>query len=353
MKKRRFGWILAVCLGASVMAGCGGKEQETYKQADVNLKQGSYEEALQGYSASVSAGYKLPESYRGAGIAALHLGNYEDAVAYFTNSLESEGAGRSLKQDVLSYRATAELKAGQLDDAMADCQTLASDYSMTADGYFLTGCVALAMDSYDEAASNFEQAYAENAGYDMAIQIYEAYLNCDMGADGSRYLEAVLQTDPKSAEDYCSRGMVYYYMQDYENAQNELEKAIDMESAEARLIMGMVYLAQGDTANARSMYQDYMNTEGCVPAKGYNGLALCDISEKSYDSALTNISSGIAEADTEDLQDLLFNEIVAYEKQLDFTTALTKAQEYVEIFPDDEEAAKELVFLQSRAGNAS
>ena len=53
------------------------------------------------------------------------------------------------------------------------------------------------------------------------------------------------------------------------------------------------------------------------------------------------------------MRDLLFNEIVVYEKQLDFATALTKTQEYVEMFPDDKDAAKELTFLQSRVGNAS
>ena len=353
MKKRRIGWLLAVCLGISLMTGCGGPERETYRQAEEDLEQGSYETALQGFAASAEAGYKLPESYRGAGISALHLGNYEEAVNYLTAALESEGAGKSMRQDILSYRATAELKNGLLDDAMADCQTLASDYSMTADNYYLTGCVALAMDDYDEAASNFAQAYAEDGGYDMAVQIYEAYLNRDMGADGSRYLEAVLQTEARDAGDYCSRGQVYYYMQDYENAKTELAKAVEQGSTEAKLILGMVSLAQGDTAGARSMYQEYIDGEDSIPAKGYNGLALCDIADGAYDSALTNISSGIAEADTEDLRDLLFNEIVVYEKQLDFSTALTKAQEYVEMFPDDADAAKELTFLQSRAGNAS
>lgn len=353
MKKRRIGWLLAACLGISLMTGCAGQERETYRQAEEDLEQGSYETALQGFAASSEAGYKLPESYRGAGISALHLGNYEEAVNYLTAALESEGAGKSLRQDILSYRATAELKNGLLDDAMADCQTLASDYSMTADNYYLTGCVALAMDAYDEAVSNFEQAYAEDGGYDMAVQIYEAYLNRDMGADGARYLEAVLQTEARDAEDYCSRGQVYYYMQDYENAKTELTKAVEQGSTEAKLILGMVSLAQGDTAGARSMYQEYIDAEDSVPAKGYNGLALCDIADGAYDSALTNISSGIAEADTEDMRDLLFNEIVVYEKQLDFSTALTKVQEYVEMFPDDADAAKELTFLQSRAGNAS
>ena len=50
---------------------------------------------------------------------------------------------------------------------MADCQALAESYNMDADLYFLTGETALAMDSYEEASSNFEQAYGEDATYDV------------------------------------------------------------------------------------------------------------------------------------------------------------------------------------------
>ena len=115
----------------------------------------------------------------------------------------------------------------------------------------------------------------------------------------------------------------------------------------------MVYRAQGDTSNARSMYQQYVSEDDSEPAKGYNGLALCDMDDGSYDSALENISKGLEDASTEEMQDLLFNEIVVYEKKLDFATALSKMQEYIKMFPDDENAAKELTFLQSRNGELS
>lgn len=78
----------------------------------------------------------------------------------------------------------------------------------------------------------------------MAIQIYEAYLGQDMEADGTRYLEAALKTEAKTADDYCERGKVYYYMDDYENARTELTTAADKGSTEATLILGMVYMAQ-------------------------------------------------------------------------------------------------------------
>ncbi|MGN8632333.1 tetratricopeptide repeat protein [Blautia sp. HCP3S3_G3] len=349
MKNKRVSWIFAACAGMFLLAGCGGENQEIFRQAEKDMEQGSYEYARQGFETSVSNGWKMAESYRGAGICSMRLGNYEDAIAYFTNALNCEKVSKSLAKDVLSYRAAASLQAGLLDDAMADCQTLSEEYTMDAETYFLTGEVALTMDSYDEAASNFQKSYEEDTTYDRAIEIYESYLEQDMEADGTKYLEAALETEPKDAEDYCDRGRVYYYMEDYEQARKELIEASNQGDTEALLYLGMVYQAQKDISNARSMYQDYIS-KGDSPAKGYNGLALCDIAEGNYGDALTEISNGLPLSTTEEMQDLLYNEIVIYEKQLDFSTALQKAKEYLEIFPEDGNMEREMKFLQSRVG---
>ena len=351
MRNKKIIWMLAAGLGMTLLIGCGGENKKTYEQANTDLEQGNYDYALNEYQACISAGYKLSQSYRGSGIVKLRTGDYQGAIDDLTSALNDEKTGKSDQKDILEYRAAAELKAELYDQAMADCQTLAEDYSLNANDYYLTGCVALAMDSYDEASSNFSEAYGSDSTYEMAIQIYEAYLTQDMEADGTRYLEAALKTEAKTADDYCERGKVYYYMQDYDNARTELTTASEKGSTEAALILGMVYMAQGDTANARSFYQQYIDADGEDPAKGYNGLALCDIADGDYDSALQNISQGLGDATSDEMRDLLFNEIVVYEKKLDFSTALSKAQEYVQTFKDDEAAAKELTFLQSRVGN--
>ena len=351
MRNKKIICLLAAGLGALLLTGCGGENQKTYEQANADLEEANYDYALNEYQACISAGYKLAQSYRGSGIVKLRTGDYQGAIDDLTNALNDEKTGKSDRKDLLEYRAAAELKAELYDQAMADCQTLAEDYSLNANEYYLTGCVALAMDSYDEASSNFSEAYGSDSTYEMAIQIYEAYLGQDMEADGTRYLEAALKTEAKTADDYCERGKVYYYMDDYENARTELTTAADKGSTEATLILGMVYMAQGDTSNARSFYQQYIDADGDDPAKGYNGLALCDISDGDYDSALQNISQGLGDATSDEMRDLLFNEIVVYEKKLDLSTALSKAQEYVQTFKDDDAAAKELTFLQSRVGN--
>ena len=358
MRNQGIIWLLSVGLGAFLLTGCGGEQKKTYEQANTDLEQGNYDYALNEYQSCISAGYKLSDSYRGSGIVKLRTGDYQGAIDDLTSALNDEETGKSDRKDILEYRATAELKAELYDQAMADCQTLAEDYSLTANDYYLTGCVALAMDSYDEASSNFSKAYGDEATYEMAIQIYEAYLGHDMEADGTKYLEASLKTEAKTAEDYCERGKVYYYMEDYENAKTELTDASGKGSTEALLLLGMVYGAQQDYANARAMYQQYINKmqessdkkQTSTAAPGYNGLAVCDIAEGNYDSALENINSGIAAASDNEMQSLLFNEIVVYEKKLDFSTAQEKAQSYVGMYPEDEEAAHELAFLKSRTG---
>lgn len=360
MKVKKTAAILAVCLGLTSLAGCSNEKQKIFEQAGKDLEQGSYEYALEGYKASVENEVKLPLSYRGAGIASLRMGDYEAAIQSFTSALNEKKVGKSLEKDLLTYRATAEFKAGAYENAMADCQTLAQEHDMDADTWFLTGKVALAMDAYDEAATDFEQSFGEDSTYERAIQIYEVYLEKDMEADGTRYLEAALSSEPKDADDHCDRGRVYYYMEDYEKAREELNEASNGGNTEALLILGMVYMAQNDTSNARAMYQEYVSKasgdskkEGSSysAAKGYNGLALCDMAEGSYDAALADIADGIAVAGAEDMQSLLFNEMVIYEKKLDFATAQQKAQAYLEMYPEDAAAQKELDFLKTRTGN--
>lgn len=107
--------MLTAGLTFGMLTGCGGEEKKTYDQACADLAQGSYDYALQGYQSSITAGYKTAEAYRGAGIANIHLGNYQDAIDSLTNGLNDEKAGKALKKDMLAYRATAELKSGLND----------------------------------------------------------------------------------------------------------------------------------------------------------------------------------------------------------------------------------------------
>lgn len=340
MGKNRTIALLAVC-GLLFLNGCGN---EALKQAQQDLEQENYEYALEGYQEAISQGEDLAEAYRGAGVSALKLGQYENAVEYLGEAFAQEKTSDSFQKDVLSYKITAEYKLGQYEEALSDCQSL-MNYSADADTYYLAGRVNLAVDAYEEAQANFEKACEKDGSSQMAIQIYEAYKEKEMEADGSRYLEQALEKEENSYQ----KGQLYYYMEDYENAEEQLQKAVDQKETEAACLLGQVYLEKGDTAGAREMFQQYLDMEG-TRAKGYNGLVLCDIKEENYEEALKNIEAGLEDAETEDMKLLMFNEVVVYEKMSDFATAKEKADKYTEWFPDDEEMRKEQTFLASRIG---
>ena len=338
---------MSVSLVSSLLTGCGSEGERLFEQAGKDLEQGYNAYALEGYEQAIEAGLDTALSWRGIGIANLRLGNYEEAIQNFTKALGFGKLKKAVRVDLLSYRATAYAKAKQYDEAMADCQTLVQEGAQNSNTWFLTGEVALAMDAYDEAAASFDKAYAGEPTYDMAIRIYQVYLNEGMEADGTRYLENALETEANTTEDHCSRGQIYYYMEDYESARQELTEASRKKNKEALLLLGMVYLAQKDVSNARSMYQEYCS-EVKDSARGYNGLAQCDIAEGKYADALDEISMGLLSATTEEMKDLLHNQIVVYEQRLDFATALQLTKEYLEKFPEDEEIRREKAFLESR-----
>lgn len=106
-KKRLF--LTAVCLSLGFLTGCNVGDTKNYKQAAQDLKQGNYEAALEEYETAISEGVKPAQSYRGAGVAKLKLGNYEEAITYFNDALKCDKVGKALKKDILSYRAVAYL----------------------------------------------------------------------------------------------------------------------------------------------------------------------------------------------------------------------------------------------------
>ena len=112
--------------------------------------------------------------------------------------------------------------------------------------------------------------------------------------------------------------------------------------------MGEIYLAQEDYAHAQAMYQALLRENGPSPLM-YNGLAVCSIQAGDPDTALTYIEQGLALETEEGKQQLRFNEIVAYERKLDFAAALEKAEAYTALYPTDAAGAKELKFLSTRA----
>lgn len=289
------------------------------------------------------------ELARSQGISYMEAADYENAVAAFENaySLCDERMPET-KTDIALYEADCQYRLGDYE-GMTENLSRVLALGENADAYYLRGSAFLQLGQDDAAKADFDAAAAlEPTDYGLLLDIYKQYESVSRSAVGDAYLQQALAIPGEELEDYYQKGSIYFYLKDYQKAQELLAKPAEAKHKDAMMLMGQVYLALGDSVQARSIYQQYLEEFGDDPA-AYNGIVLCEIADGNYSAAITAAETGIAlEAGDDEKRDLYYNEIVAYEKQYDFSSAREKAAAFVEKYPDDEEGQKEYDFLSTR-----
>ena len=344
--KKRFAIILTAA--ALSMTGCSLLGQDTYyiDQGMEQINSGNYEEALTSFSSAEQEGKHLVESYRGSGMAYMALGEYDKEAFDRAVDLTKEKQ-KDVRKDILMYKATALYQSGDYEGAAKVCDTIQT-FGDSADAYYLQGLCYMELDEKDKAGVDFTTAVKLSPqDYDLLLNIYECYDDKNLSAEGDAYLQQALAINSDDSEDIYQKARIYYFLGDYDDAKTELNKMADSMDERSTMLLCRTYMKQDDTAHARQLYQQYMDKYGETP-EAYNGMVLCDITDENYDSALENITKGLALSNDKGKQDLYFNEIVVYEKKLDFATAKEKAAEYVKNYPADEAGIRENNFLKTR-----
>ncbi len=338
--------VLAAALfaGGCEMGGATGRKTLAAQKA---LDDGEYDQAQQLFAEAARDGEEQMLAYRGLGLAYMELAQYDEAAQAFEAALDSaDSRMESNVLDVELYLATAQYRGGSYDDTAATCDHILEEYE-SADAYFLRGASRLHDDMQEEAVVDFDAAVALRPdSYDLYLDIYECYRELNLSGLGSSYLQDALAIQGEDMEHYYNRGRIYYYLEDYEEAQRQLTGPVEAEYEPAMYLMGKVYLALQDYVHAQGMYHRVEDKSG-KSTTTCNGLALCALSSGEYDMALSYIADGL-ELNSGDKRELYFNEIVAYEKKRDFATAKAKAQEYMQRYPADEAGAREWTFLSTR-----
>ena len=343
---RKIAGLLALTL-CLAMCGCTREDSGAYDRGMDALQRGDYSTAIDEFQQAADRDGRAAEAYRGEGIAYLRQQDYGHAVTLFSLSLdEMKHSNQEFRRDVLLYQAEAYEKNGQSSEAENIYSGLIKDGG-DALACVLRGSGKLKAGDTEGAEEDFERALKQENSYDTYLEIYQAYTAVSREADGADYLERALELTPETGAELAGQAQVYEYLGDYEKAREGLDRAAEEGDSRSLLMLGSLYLETGETGSARDVYRNYLETEE-EPAVAYNGLALCDIQDKDYDSALENIRRGIDCGDMEAMRDLLYNEIVVYEYQMNFETAKTKMKDFLEQYPGDEQAVRENQFLQSR-----
>ena len=346
---KRFLWLGALAFSL-LLTGCARKSEGGAKTrlGMEALEGGDTTAAIAFFEEAASLLEDPVVLNRGLGIALMGQARYQEAVAAFDSALAAADEKMpETVRDILLYRTTAYYRMEEYDEVVNACRELLAQKE-APELYFLLGASFLAQGDRDSARENFDQAAALSSGdYAMYLRIYECYEAHNLTGIGDEYLQTALGFVAKTNEDRYEAGRIYFYLEQYDQARDALLSAAEEGYLPAMRLLGEVYLRLEDYAHARAMYQAVMDQDGENPA-AYNGLALCALAEGSNDEAIDWIERGLALPEELDKQQLRFNEIVAYERKLDFASALVKAEAYCELYPGDENGRKELTFLRTR-----
>lgn len=347
-RSRLCGLMLFACLAVWMLSGCGARREENIQQGMRLIEQLDYEGALTCFEAAALDKENMQLIYRGQGLAYMGLTDYENAAACLEKALSlSDERPDQLDFDINYYLATAYYRGGQTDQAIAVYQAITDLRPEEKTAWYLKGTLELEQGRLEEAQSDFDSAVAAaKEDYDLRIDIFCSAVKYGHEEMGSAYLKEVLEDDSKKLSDY-EKGRMSFYLGDYEEARLSLEKAKESNGAGAASLLGQTYEKLGDYNYAASVYSTYLETK--QPDAGiYNQLGLCRLRTADYEGALSAFQSGLAIEGNTVMQSLKFNEIVAYEYLGQFDKARLSMEQYLALYPDDEKAQREAVFLKTR-----
>ena len=297
-------------------------------------------------------------AYRKIGINAMAEGNYEEAINNFQLALDqSKGQIRNLQLDICMQKAEALYLNEQPEDAIAVCDAVLDYDKSYATAYYLRGNLYLQQGDSEKALADYEQAakYAD-ADYEIYIQLYENLNRAGMKAEGEKYLNKALELKGKGRYYLTNRGYIYYLMGDYENAKEQLLQAVAIEQKEGEDDKAELYLAQtaeqlGDEQTAAQYYKAYAenHADDSIVLEELGNMAM---EKEDYADACAYYQKGLQTSNPSNEQLLRRGEIAALEQLYEFEQAKEKMAQYVLDYPEDEQAAREYLFLKTRTAVA-
>lgn len=331
-----------------VLSGCTQQEHVNIDRGMKLIEQLDYAGALECFESAIV--YEEDEQllYRGMGLAYMGMGEYAQAAELFLQSISyAQGNVTDLEFDTNYYLAAAYYKQGLYDAAEQVYSAIITLREKETDAYFLRACTLLKKNAYEAAIVDFEKSFSlEPDNLELVTDAYIEMQAAGFSEEGKLYLQKFMSEKEKKLTD-SQKGTLYYYLEDYANARVYLDGALNQGNAEVSLILGKTYEKLGDMNYASVVYQTYL--EGNPPSAAiYNSLGACLMEQKKYEEALNAFSFGIDMGDSAYLQNLKYNQIIAYEYLRKFSEAKSAMEIYLMNYPDDAKAKREYEFLKTR-----
>ncbi|MCR4814439.1 MAG: tetratricopeptide repeat protein [Lachnospiraceae bacterium] len=336
-------------VGLSLFAACSSKEGNKTKEGIQSIQAGDFEGAFTLFEEAEAEKENPVYLNRGIGLAYMGQNQYDLALESFEKALAADGSvPGDVDYDINYYIGVCFYKLGRYEDAKARFDAILALREKDVDAYVERGTVLLALDQKDEAIADFNKAVELSPkDYGLFIDIYCILSEAGERTTGASYLQNAVDSGDKKMPDY-DKGRLYFYLEDYSNARDFLEKAKGSGngSEELILLLGQCYENLNDRNYAITVYQSYLATGQSKAV--YNQMGMCYAATGDYENALAAFQNGIGLSDLAFDQELRFNEIVAYEKLGNPVKAKELMTSYIQDYPNDEVAQREYQFLKTR-----
>lgn len=341
--------IIACVVISTVICGCNNdKELSSYEQGVKALENQQFSEALACFNACETSGEDKQLTYRGKGLAYLGLSQYDNALDSFKLALEqSNGIVKRMDYDINFYMAVAEYKSGKLEDALKTYTAIVQVDEKNSNAYYLRGKVNLDLNNMDAAKADFDKAIElDKDNSKLYINIHDDLLAKGYESDAKSYINTGVATVAKPST--YELGIFNYYLGDYSQARNYFEESSETKKTEEGIIyLGKTYVALDDMSYAVALYEEYA-ANNKTAAIVYNELGLLKAQAKDFEGAVAAFNAGLEIENPSCKQSLMFNRIVANENLGNFSEAKKQMESYLSLFPGDEIAIRENIFLSTR-----
>jgi len=130
-------------------------------------------------------------------------------------------------------------------------------------------------------------------------------------------------------------------------AQEYLQAAVDKDIIEAKLYLAKLYQDAGDYDSAQTLLEEYAASDE-VTSSALAALGDIEMTNGNYENALGYYQAGLSLDSIDNMSELMKGQVAALEKLERYSEAKDVLTQYLESYPNDEAASKELIFLETR-----
>lgn len=286
--------------------------------------------------------------YRGKGITYYHMQDYDKALEELRKALKiNELPGMNM--DILYYIGSSLMTIGSYEEATDIYTGLIKLDGKNAGAYNNRGLCYRSQGAFEQGVADYEAAIQlEPRNFSHYFGLYFLLMEQGDTTGAAEVLTKTSELTPKTGEDNYNLAKVHFYQGDYERALSELSDGYNNGFSEAYYYIGEIYRIKKDYPKAIYYYDIFIKDGEIMAPNVYNQIAACLIKTGEYAQALDYLENGIALNHAAAMKTLKKNEIVAYECMGAFDKAGEKLIQYRTDYPDDQEAAREARFVETR-----